>query len=86
MSSRFQRFRPLFFIFGTLSALVFALLVTLFVKTEIPDLNSYVGTQATVVKFADGTEMGRFASENRIEVPLMRIPLLTQKAVMAAED
>lgn len=46
MSSRFQRFRPLFFIFGTLSALVFALLVTLFVKTEIPDLNSYVGTQA----------------------------------------
>ena len=86
MTPKLHRYKPLFFIFSTLSFLIVALLFILFIKTPIPNLNSYVGTQAIVVTFADGTEMGRFASENRIEVPLMRIPLVTQKAVMAAED
>jgi len=86
MSSIRDKFRPLLFVFGTLSALLIALLVTLFIRTPIPTLNPYIGTQATVVTYSDGSEMGRFASENRIEVPLLRIPLYTQRAVMAAED
>jgi membrane peptidoglycan carboxypeptidase len=86
MKMRFGKATPFIFVFGTLSILVLALILTLFFRTNIPEKNSYVGTQATLVTFSDGTEMGRFASENRIEVPLMRIPLLTQKAVMAAED
>ncbi len=86
MSAIRDTFRPLLFVFGTLSALLIALLVTLFIRTPIPTLNPYIGTQATVVTYSDGSEMGRFASENRIEVPLLRIPLYTQRAVMAAED
>ena len=81
-----EKLRPIFFIFGTLSLLLFLLLITLFVRTPIPQLNPYIGTQATVVTYSDGSEMGRFASENRIEIPLIRIPSFTQRAVMAAED
>ena len=81
-----EKLRPIFFIFGTLSLLLFLLLIALFIRTPIPQLNPYIGTQATVVTYSDGSEMGRFASENRIEVPLIRIPSFTQRAVMAAED
>ena len=81
-----EKLRPIFFIFGTLSLLLFLLLIALFTRTPITQLNPYIGTQATVVTYSDGSEMGRFASENRIEVPLIRIPSFTQRAVMAAED
>ena len=86
MSPAKEKLRPFIFVFGTLSALLIALIIILFIRTPIPPLNPYIGTQATVVTYSDGSEMGRFASENRIEIPLIRIPQYTQRAVMAAED
>jgi len=77
---------PFFFIIFTLSVLLCSLFLLLFIRTEIPEMNSYVGTQATIVTYADGQEMGRFASENRIEVQLNQIPLYARRAVLAAED
>lgn len=77
---------PLFFVFGTLFVLIVTLFVVLFVTTKIPPVNPYIGTQASIVTYSDATEIGRFASENRIEVELDVVPLFVRRAVLAAED
>jgi membrane peptidoglycan carboxypeptidase len=77
---------PVLFVFGTLFLLIVALFTFLFLTTKIPPVNPYIGTQASIVTYSDGTEIGRFASENRIEVDLKSIPLFVRRAVLAAED
>ena len=61
-------------------------LVVAFFRTPIPPINPFIDTQASVVTFSNGTEVGRFAAENRIEVKLSNIPIHVRKAVLAAED
>ena len=53
---------------------------------KIPDPNAFVNSQATVIQYADGSEIGRIGSENRTVVKLANIPLNVRHAVMAAED
>ena len=53
---------------------------------KIPDPNSFVNSQATIIQYADGSEIGRIGSENRTVVKLANIPLNVRHAVMAAED
>jgi membrane peptidoglycan carboxypeptidase len=53
---------------------------------SIPDPNAYVNSQATIIQYADGTEIGRIGSENRTVVTLAEIPVQVRNAVMAAED
>lgn len=53
---------------------------------SIPDPNAYVNSQATIIEYADGTEIGRIGSENRTVVTLAEIPAQVRNAVMAAED
>ena len=53
---------------------------------SIPDPNAYVNSQATIIEYADGTEIGRIGSENRTVVTLAEIPVQVRNAVMAAED
>ena len=53
---------------------------------SIPDPNSFVNSQSTIIQYADGSEAGRLGSENRRIVPLANIPLNVRHAVMAAED
>lgn len=64
----------------------FVYLTYFYVTYEIPSLNRFAGTQATIVLFSDGSEMGRFANENRVEVSIQQVPQFLQKAVFAAED
>jgi membrane peptidoglycan carboxypeptidase len=54
--------------------------------TEIPDPNEYVNSQATIIQYADGDEIGRIGAQNRTSLPLARIPLDLRRAVLAAED
>ena len=68
------------FILGTL---VFAYA---YFTVKIPDANAFVNSQATVIEYADGSEIGRIGSENRTVVKLANIPLDVRHAVMAAED
>jgi hypothetical protein len=35
---------------------------------SIPDPNAYVNSQATIIQYADGSEIGRIGSENRTVV------------------
>ncbi|MGA8995240.1 MAG: transglycosylase domain-containing protein, partial [Nocardioidaceae bacterium] len=59
----------------------------LYVSTDIPDANADFTTQTSFVYYADGkTEIGRFAQQNRTDVPLSSVPQHVQDAVIAAED
>ena len=53
---------------------------------SIPDPNSYVNSQSTVIQYSNGSEIGRIGAQNRQILPLAKIPLRLRYAVMAAED
>lgn len=55
---------------------------------DIPSPNEMANAQASIVYYADGTEMTRIsgAGSNRESVPIEKIPTTTRNAVLAAED
>ena len=53
---------------------------------EIPDANAYVNSQATIIQYSNGEEIGRVGTQNRQIIPLAKIPLNVRHAVLAAED
>ncbi|HZI98857.1 MAG TPA: biosynthetic peptidoglycan transglycosylase, partial [Actinomycetales bacterium] len=54
---------------------------------KVPQENEFVTAQTTVVYYADGTtEMGRFAEQDRVSVPIEEVPEHVKQAVIAAED
>ena len=64
-------------------------LSVVYAKVSVPDPNTLVTAQASVVYFSDGkTEMGRFneVDGNRQSIPLTQVPKTVQHAVLAAED
>ncbi|MCW2779444.1 MAG: glycosyl transferase, family 51 [Frankiales bacterium] len=54
--------------------------------TDIPEASAASTQQATVITYADGSELGRVGSLNRKVVPLTQVSDAAQKAVLAAED
>lgn len=54
--------------------------------TDIPDPNDYVNSQATIIQYSNGDEVGRIGAQNRTIIPLAKIPLDLRHAVLAAED
>jgi membrane peptidoglycan carboxypeptidase len=55
-------------------------------NTSISVRNSYTASKASVFKYTNNSEVGRVYREDRIEVPLYRVPLSFQRAILAAED
>lgn len=53
---------------------------------DIPDPNAYVNSQATIIQYSNGKEIGRIGTQNRQIIPLAKIPLKVRHAVLAAED
>jgi membrane peptidoglycan carboxypeptidase len=53
---------------------------------SIPDPNAYVNSQATVIQYANGDEIGRIGTQNRQILPIAQIPINMRNAVLAAED
>ena len=83
--------RNKFFRLGlVLSGFIFVIGATVFgiayFTVNIPDPNSYVNSQATIIQYADGSEIGRIGAQNRTIVPLANIPMQLRRAVLAAED
>lgn len=62
------------------------LLVFSYFTVQIPDPNSYVTSQATILTYDDGSEFARIGAQNRTSVPLGKIPLYLRHAVLAAEN
>jgi membrane peptidoglycan carboxypeptidase len=55
-------------------------------STSIAERNSYTASKASVFKYTNNSEVGRVYREDRVEVPLYRVPLSFQRAILAAED
>jgi membrane peptidoglycan carboxypeptidase len=65
---------------------VLAFLV-LYKAINVPAANADFQTQTTFVYYDDGkTELGRFAEQNRVSIPLRTMPQNMQDAVVAAEN
>ena len=79
-------FRAVVFIGGLTFVAGACLFAYAYFTVGIPNPNSYVNSQATIIQYSNGAEIGRFGAENRIVVPLAKIPLNLRYAVMAAED
>ncbi|MCU1692588.1 MAG: penicillin-binding protein [Frankiales bacterium] len=54
--------------------------------TDVPEPNALSTQQATIITYADGSELGRVGSLNRKVVPLTAVSDAGQQAVLAAED
>ncbi|HVW80040.1 MAG TPA: transglycosylase domain-containing protein [Mycobacteriales bacterium] len=80
--------RPKQVLWGTLIALVAvtALTVIAYVRTTIPNVNALSAEQATTIYYSNGHKLATIGDTNRIDVPLSQVPLVTQHAVLAAED
>jgi membrane peptidoglycan carboxypeptidase len=55
-------------------------------SVSIPDPNAYVNSQATIIQYSNGDEIGRIGTQNRQILPLAQIPINMRNAVLAAED
>ena len=55
-------------------------------SVSIPDPNAYVNSQATIIQYSNGEEIGRIGTQNRQILPLAQIPINMRNAVLAAED
>jgi len=53
---------------------------------DIPNPNDYVNSQATIIQYSDGSEIGRIGAQNRTIIPLANITTNLRNAVLAAED
>ena len=50
------------------------LFVLAYFTVGIPNPNDYVNTQSTIIKYANGAEIGRIGAQNRTIIPLAKIP------------
>ena len=55
-------------------------------STSISVRNSYTASKASVFKYTNDSEVGRVYREDRVEIPLFRVPISFQRAILAAED
>ena len=55
-------------------------------SVSIPDPNDYVNSQATIIQYSNGDEIGRIGTQNRQILPIAQIPINMRNAVLAAED
>jgi membrane peptidoglycan carboxypeptidase len=57
-----------------------------YASTDVPEPDDLAVAGVTRVLYADGSEIGRVGGQNRIPVPLDRVPPHVREAVLAAED
>jgi len=73
-------------LFGFFSLAGIATLVFAYFTVSIPDPNQFTTGQATIIQYADGSEIGRLGAQNRVSVPLAKMPITLRRAVLAAEN
>lgn len=79
-------FRTVIFIGGFSFIAGASLFAYAYFTVGIPNPNDYVNSQATIIQYSNGAEIGRLGAQNRTIVPLAEIPLDVRYAVLAAED
>jgi membrane peptidoglycan carboxypeptidase len=72
---------------GLLALLMTALAVTVYSVAHVPSPEELQTNQSAIVQYADGSTMATIdGGENRIIVPLTKVPVHVREAVIAAED
>jgi membrane peptidoglycan carboxypeptidase len=66
--------------------LVLLLATVAYARTDIPAPDEQTTAAVTRVLYSDGSEMGRVGEQNRIPVPIDKVPGDVREAVLAAED
>lgn len=79
-------FRSVIFIGGIGFIAAASLFIFAYFTVNIPNPNAFVNSQATIIEYSNGVEIGRLGAQNRTIVPLAKIPLNVRRAVLAAED
>lgn len=79
-------FRAVIFIGGLTFIAGATLFALAYFTVSIPNPNDYVNSQATIIQYSNGAEIGRLGAQNRTMVPLAKIPLDVRHAVLAAEN
>lgn len=79
-------FRISIFFGGFLFIVGTVLFAIAYFTVNIPNPNDYVNSQATIIQYSNGAEIGRIGAQNRTIVPLAKIPMDVRHAVLAAED
>jgi membrane peptidoglycan carboxypeptidase len=70
----------------TLLMLPVVVFAVLYATINVPLPNQIQATQVSVLTYSNGAELARIGAQNRTDVPLSRVPMLVQYAVLAAED
>jgi membrane peptidoglycan carboxypeptidase len=85
---RFRKALKVVLVLGVVGILfAAAAFFVLYQAIEIPDRNEDFETQTTFVYYDDGkSEVGRYAEQNRVSIPLRQMPEHLQDAVVAAEN
>lgn len=82
-----RRIETHFLVIALVTIFVFvSAFVIVYESTSISVRNSYTSSKASVFKYTNNSEVGRVYREDRVEVPLFRVPLSFQRAILAAED
>ena len=71
---------------AVLALCVSVLAFAVYKLADVPSPDSLDTSQTAILYYADGTEMARVGAENRIVVPLSKVPEHVRDAVIAAED
>ena len=71
---------------GGFFGLLLLLSVIGYLATDLPPANAAATSEATVVQYADGGEIGRIGAQNRENVSIDQVPEPVRQAVLAAED
>ena len=61
-------------------------LFVLYRMTDIPDPNQDFKTERSAILYADGSDLGQFADQDRESIPLSQMPQTMKDAVVAAEN
>ena len=83
---RRRLFRTTIFLGGFGFIAVSTLFAFAWFSVSIPDPNAYVNSQATIIQYSNGDEIGRIGTQNRQILPIAQIPINMRNAVLAAED
>jgi len=84
---RFFSWKPILLTLLGLFLLGVAAFGVAYATTDVPQPNDLANAQTSILYYADGrNEMARISEVNRESVPLTKIPLHVQRALLAAED
>ncbi|NHN57279.1 penicillin-binding protein [Calidifontibacter sp. DB0510] len=73
-----------FFLLFLIGAAAF---IVIYLRTEVPQPNADANKQLSIIYYSDGkTELDRFSTVNREDVPLAKVPTTVQYEFLAAED